>query len=149
MAPPQAVNLGTAMNDSIASQRFTMAVLSIFALLAVVLAAVGLYGVISYLVARRTREIGIRIAIGASRGRIARDVLMSGVPLSIVGLAIGLIGASLGSAVIRKSLYGVGPDDPLSFVTCAVLLLGVAVVACAVPMRRAVRVDPLIAMRAE
>jgi putative ABC transport system permease protein len=149
MSPPQPVSLATALNDSIAAQRFTMTVLSILAALAVVLAAVGLYGVISYLVTQRTREIGIRMAIGATPWHIAREVLMKGVPLSIAGLAIGLIGATWGGAAIRNSLYGVTTNDPLSVVACAALLFGVALAACAVPMHRAARVDPLIAMRAE
>lgn len=119
------------------------------AVVAVVLSAVGLYGVISYAVAQRTREIGVRIALGASARQVAGPVMRSGLVLSAVGLIIGLVGSVWGTRVVQKILYGVGATDPVSFSLGALLLLSVSLLACVVPMRRAMRVDPLIAMRAK
>jgi ABC-type antimicrobial peptide transport system permease subunit len=126
-----------------------MTLLAIFAGLAVVLSAIGLYGVISYVVAERTREIGIRIALGATPRDIAGAVVVRGIVLSALGLTIGLVAAFWGTRVIRSVLHGVSTTDPLSFLTAATLLLGVSLLACAIPMRRAMRVDPVIAMRGD
>lgn len=149
LAPPTPTSIDSALNDSIAAQRFTMAILAIFASLAVLLAAIGLYGVIAYMVLQRTREIGIRVALGATPRHVARLVVVGGIVLSAIGLAIGLVTSVWGTKLIQKSLYGIQPNDPASFAAGGALLLGVAVVACLIPMRRALRVDPLIAMRAE
>ena len=126
-----------------------MVLLAKFAGLAVVLSALGLYGVISYVVAQRTREIGIRIALGATPRNIAGAVVVRGIALSAVGLAAGLAAAVWGTRVIKTVLHGVSATDPLSFFTAAMLLLGVCLLACTVPMRRAMRVDPVISMRGD
>jgi predicted permease len=149
LAPPSVTSIERAFDDSITTQRFTMAVLAIFAVVAVVLSAIGLYGVIAYAVAQRTREIGVRIALGASARQVAGPVMASGLALSVLGLAIGLTGSVWGTKVVQKTLYGVGATDPVSFSLGALLLLAMSLLACVVPMRRAMRVDPLIAMRAE
>ena len=113
------------------------------------LAAVGLYGVLAYAVAQRTREIGIRIALGATRRAIARAVVGQGALLAVIGIAVGLAGSFWATKLIEKMLYGVPRSDPISFTAGALLLFATAMAACLVPMRRAVGVDPLIAMRAE
>ena len=149
LPPPAVASAGAALAESIATERFTMTLLAIFAGLAVVLSALGLYGVISYVVAQRTREIGIRIALGATPRNIAGAVVLRGLVLSIVGLALGLAAAGWGTRIIRTLLHGVSTTDPLSFAAAATLLFGVSLLACTIPMRRAMRVDPVIAMRGE
>jgi predicted permease len=149
LPPPSITNVEDAMRDSIAGPRFTMLLLAVFTLLALVLAAVGLYGVLAYAVAQRTREIGIRIALGATRKTIARAIVGQGALLAACGIAVGLAGAFWATKFIDKMLYGVPRGDPYSFAAGALLLFGTAMAACLVPMRRAVSVDPLIAMRAE
>ena len=137
------------MRDSLSRPRFTMLLLAAFTLLALVLAAVGLYGVLAYAVAQRTREIGIRIALGATRQSIARAIVGQGALLATIGILIGLGGAYWATKFIAKMLYGVPRTDPYAFTAGAVLHFGTAILACIVPMRRAISVDPLIAMRAE
>jgi predicted permease len=135
------------VTDTIAQQRFVTSLLSGFALLAVILTAIGLYGVLSYSVAERTREIGVRIALGATPSRLAADIVRGGVVLSAIGLAIGLLAANWGTHLLRAVLFSVGEHDAPSYVATGVLLLGVSVIASVVPMRRAMSVDPVIAMR--
>ncbi len=148
--PPVHVdNVADAMASTIARPRFTMLLLAIFTGLALVLAAVGLYGVMAYAVAQRTREIGIRVALGATNARIARSVVGRGVLLAALGMAVGLVGAHWGTRLLSNMLSGVSADDPLSYGLAAGALLATALLACVVPMRRAARVDPVIAMRAE
>ena len=149
LPPPTISNVDNAMQRSVAGPRFTMALLVAFTGLALVLAAIGLYGVMAYSVAQQTREIGIRIALGATRSGIARSVLFRGVVLACVGAGLGLVGARWGTKVLEQMLYGVGRSDPTSFAVGALVLIGAAVLACVVPMRRAVAVDPLIAIRAD
>ena len=149
LPPPPVSSAGAALAESIATERFTMVLLAMFAGLAVVLSALGLYGVISYVVAQRTREIGIRIALGATPRNIAGAVVARGIALSAVGLGAGLAAAVWGTRVIKTVLHGVSATDPLSFFTAAMLLLGVSLLACTVPMRRAMRVDPVISMRGD
>jgi putative ABC transport system permease protein len=149
LPPPAVSSAGTALAESIATERFTMTLLAIFAGLAVVLSALGLYGVVSYVIAQRTREIGIRIALGATPRNIAGAVVVRGVVLSLVGLSVGLAVAVWGTRIIRSVLHGVSATDPLSFLLAATLLLGVSLLACTIPMRRAMRVDPVIAMRGD
>jgi predicted permease len=132
---------------STASQQFNLLLVSAFAVLALVLAAVGLYGVTSYNVAQRTRELGIRVALGARRGALVRLVLAHGARLTIVGLTIGTIAALALAQVMSTLLFGIGARDPLTFVGVAVLLLVVSLVASFVPARRATRVDPVLALR--
>ncbi|HKW11739.1 MAG TPA: FtsX-like permease family protein, partial [Gemmatimonadaceae bacterium] len=134
---------------SIAEPRFVMALLAVFTALALVLAAVGLYGVMSYTVAQRTREIGIRIALGSPRGRIARLIVIRGLALAVIGAAIGLGVSAWGSKLIASSLYGITRSDPASFIAGAVVLVAVALAACVIPTRRALAVDPVSAIRAD
>jgi putative ABC transport system permease protein len=126
-----------------------MMLLSGFAGLALVLAALGIYGVISYSVSQRTRELGIRIALGATHDRVVRLVLSQGVALTTGGVAIGLLGAYWLTGLIAALLFDVTTSDPATFVGVAAILLGVAWLASYLPARRAARVDPVIAMRAE
>jgi putative ABC transport system permease protein len=149
LPPPAVTNVEDAMVQSIAGPRFTMLLLAAFTVLALILAAVGLYGVLAYAVAQRTREIGIRIALGATRRVVARAVIGQGAALAVIGIIVGLAGSFWATKLIEKMLYGVPRSDPISFAAGALLLFGTAMAACLVPMRRAVAVDPLIAMRAE
>ena len=126
-----------------------MMLLASFTVLAVLLAAVGLYGVMAYAVARRTREIGIRLALGATPRAIGRAVIARGMALAVVGAVLGVAGAAWGTKAIEKMLYGIPRMDLVSFGVSATVLLLVTFMACIVPTRRALRVDPLIAMRAE
>jgi ABC-type lipoprotein release transport system permease subunit len=142
-------NVRQRIDQTLAQPRFLMGILATFAALGVVLAAVGLFGVISYTVGQRTREIGVRMALGASRGAVARLVVGDGVRLALAGIVVGLAGAVAATRLIENLLYGVSRFDPFSFVAGAVLLLAVAVVACVVPMLRATGVDPAIAVRAD
>ena len=137
------------LSTSVASRRFNMLLLGIFAGVALVLAAVGLYGVMSYSVSWRTREIGIRMALGAKRADVLRLVVRQGMTTTLIGLALGLVGAFSISRVLRGLLYGVSSTDPLTFVAVSIVLLIVALLACLVPARRATRVDPIIALRTE
>jgi len=129
--------------------RIAATVLGVFGLVALLLSAIGIYGVTSYAVAQRTHEIGIRLALGAQLSDVLKLVLSYGLKLTIIGAALGLIGAYLATRAITSVLYGVSATDPLTFVVVSVLLVGVALIACYVPSRRATRVDPLIALRSE
>jgi putative ABC transport system permease protein len=121
-----------------------MGVLSIFALL---LAAVGIYGVVGYSVGERTHEIGIRIALGAGRGSILRMVVGQGMVVVVIGAAAGLAGALAVTRVIASLLFGIAPSDPLTYTAISALLLTVALIAMYLPARRAMAVDPLVALR--
>ena len=134
---------------SAAEPRFAMRIMTIFAALGVLLAAVGLFGVVSYTVSQRTREIGVRMTLGATRAGIARLVVGDGVRLVVIGIAVGLGGAVAATRLIQSLLFGVSRVDPFAFGAGAVLLLAVALVACVVPMWRATAVDPVIAVRSE
>ncbi|HEV2836015.1 MAG TPA: ABC transporter permease [Pyrinomonadaceae bacterium] len=129
--------------------RIAATVLGVFGLVALLLSAIGIYGVTSYAVAQRTHEIGIRIALGAQLSDVLKLVLSYGLKLTITGAALGLIGAYLATRAITSVLYGVSATDPLTFVVVSFLLIGVALIACYVPSRRATKVDPLIALRSE
>jgi predicted permease len=137
------------VSDSIAAQRFTMILLGVFAALALVLSAVGIFGVISYVTGQRTQEIGIRVALGAQRSDVLRLVLGHGMRIVLLGVAIGLAAALGLTRLIASQLYGVSANDPLTFAGVAALLTLVALAACYIPARRAMRVDPMVALRYE
>ena len=134
---------------SAAERRFALTLFEAFALVALVLAATGIYGVLAGSVAERTREIGVRSALGASRGDIVALVLGQGLSLTIVGIAIGLTAAAAASNALVTLLFGVSRLDPITYVGVVALLLGVSGIACWVPAWRAARVDPSITLRAE
>ena len=126
-----------------------MHIVAAFAITALLLAALGIYGVISYIVSEQTREIGIRLALGASRRAILTMVLRQGLRLALAGAAVGLAGALMVSHLMAGLLFGVRPTDPLTFVGGTLLLTAVALAACYIPARRAMRLDPLVALRYE
>jgi putative ABC transport system permease protein len=138
-----------AVSESLSPQRFSMLLLAAFAGLALVLAVVGIYGVMSYSVSRRTQEIGIRVALGARRKDVLVLVVRQGLLLALTGSAIGIVGALLLSRVIASQLYGISPTDPVTFLAVSILLTIVALVACYIPARRAMRVDPTVALKYE
>jgi putative ABC transport system permease protein len=135
--------------ESVSRRRFAMQVVGLFGILALLLAAVGIYGVMAYAVTQRTREIGIRVALGASRSAILGWVLKQGMVLTIAGIVVGLVGALVLTRVLRSLLFGIGPADIVTYGALAALLTVVALIACYVPARRATKVDPLIALRYE
>src|SRR5579859_1287344 len=143
------MSLDSLLSESVSSRRFSTFLLGVFAGLALLLAAVGIYGVMSYVVSMRTSEIGMRMALGAQPADIWRLVIGRGARLTFAGVALGLIGAVVLTKFIASLLYGVKPADPLTFGGVAVLLIGVALLACYVPARRAMRVDPIVALRYE
>lgn len=144
---PQTMN--EVIADSLAAQRFSMTLLNVFAGVALLLAGVGLYGVISYLVGQRTHELGIRLALGAQRKDVLRLVLSHGMKMALGGVALGLIAALGLTRLMAGMLYGVSATDPVTFTVIALLLTAVALLACFVPARRATKVDPLVALRHE
>src|SRR3954470_10247227 len=141
------------MNEMIArtllQKKFTMLLLSIFAGTALLLAAVGLYGVISYSVAQRTRELGIRIALGAQRSDVLRLILRQGMTVVAAGLIVGLAASFGVTRMIASLLYGISASDPFTFLLLSAVLVMVALVACWLPARRASAVDPIVALHAE
>jgi predicted permease len=137
------------VSRSISKQRLTMFLLTAFSALALVLSSVGIYGVISYLTGQRTHEIGVRVALGASRSDVLRMVLGDGMRITLLGVAIGLAAAFGLTRLITTLIYGVGATDPITFAAVAILLSAIALFACYIPARRAMRVDPMIALRYE
>jgi putative ABC transport system permease protein len=135
--------------NSTSRSGFNTLLLLAFALLAALLAAIGLYGVVAFSVAQRTREIGIRVALGARTTDVLRLIVRQGMRLVLVGGLIGLAGALAISRILRSLLFGIGPTDPLTFAVSSALLAGVALLACWLPARRAARVDPVVALRCE
>ena len=135
--------------ESVSRRKFAVQVVGLFGVLALLLAGVGIYGVIAYSVSQRTREIGIRVALGASRGVILRWVLKQGMILTIAGVVVGVGGAVVLTRLLRSLLFGVGPTDILTYGVLAAVLTVVALIACYVPARRATKIDPLVALRYE
>ena len=144
-----AQTLDDAVSVSLSARRFSMEMVGLFALTALLLAGLGIYGVISYLVSERTHEIGIRLALGAQRRDILHMVLRQGLELAIAGAALGLACALIVSHLMAGLLYGVRPTDPLTFAGVAILLIGVSLLACYIPARLAMRVDLIVALSYE
>jgi putative ABC transport system permease protein len=136
-------------NQSMLAQRFSMTLLGAFAMVALLLASVGIYGVVSYIVVQRTHEIGIRVALGAQRSDVMRGVLGAGARMALIGVGIGIAAALALTRLMAKLLYGVSATDPATFLSVAILLILVALAACYIPARRAIRVDPIVALRHE
>jgi putative ABC transport system permease protein len=134
---------------SVADRRFALELLGVFAAVALLLAAVGIYGVMSYSFSQRTHEVGVRVALGAQRLDILRMAIGEGMRVVVIGLASGLVGAAIVARVFRSMLFGIGPADPMTFVCVSAILAAVALFACYIPAQRATRVDPLVALREE
>jgi putative ABC transport system permease protein len=137
------------VSGALSQRRFSMETVLLFALTALLLAGLGIYGTISYVVGERTREISVRIALGAQRKSILGMVLRKGLELAIAGAMVGFVVALIVSHLMAGLLYGVSPSDPLTFVGLTIVLTAVALAACYIPARRAMRVDPIIALRYE
>jgi len=137
------------MDASVAQRRLVMTLLVVFAGIALLLSAVGIYGVISYAVSQRTQEIGIRMALGAQRANVLLMVVRQAVVLAAAGIAAGALGAWLLGGLMKSLLFGVRPSDPLTFFTVAAVLALAGTLAASVPALRATRVDPVVALRAE
>jgi putative ABC transport system permease protein len=137
------------LNESVARRRFNLLLLAVFAAVALLLAAIGIYGVVNYSVAQRTRELGIRVALGAQRTDVLKLIVGQGLRLTLAGIACGAAGALAVTRLMADLLFGVAPTDPLTFATVALMLPLVALLACWLPARRATKVDPMIALRCD
>jgi putative ABC transport system permease protein len=144
-----AQTLTEAVAGSLAARRFAVEIVMLFACTALLLAALGIYGVMSYTIAARTQEIGIRLALGAPRGRMLADMTVRGLTLAIAGTIVGLLCAAATARLMESVLYGVRPLDPITFAVVPAALVSVAAIACGLPARHALRIDPLLALRCE
>lgn len=148
--PPHSIAaMADLISDSISRERFAMTWLSVLAAIVLALASVGIYSVISHVTARRTREVGIRLALGAQTSEVLKLVVRNGMTLTLIGVAIGLAGALALTRLIWSLLFGVAPSDLTTLISASVLLIVVALLACYIPARRATKVDPLVALRYE
>jgi putative ABC transport system permease protein len=141
--------LGERVGSSLAQPRFNTLLLGSFSGLALMLAVVGLYGVLSYAMAQRTHELGVRLALGAESRDVLKLVVGQGMKLALAGVAIGLLGSLALTRMMRGLLFGVSATDPVTYLIVAVVLAGAALAACYLPARRATRVDPMVALRYE
>ena len=137
------------LSQSMAADRFYTVFFAVFAAVALLLAAVGIYGVMSFVVAQRTHEIGLRMALGARQRQVLGQVLREGMLTALAGTAVGAVGATLVRRALAGAVYGVDAGNPLTFLAVALTLLAAALVACVVPARRAASVDPMVALRQE
>jgi putative ABC transport system permease protein len=149
LVPFNIMTMDAWLADGAAQEEFWTLVLGLFAGLAVTLAVIGLYGVISYAVAERTHELGVRTALGATRNDVFTLIVRRGLVLALLGVAIGIPAAVALTRLIASQLFGVTPTDPATFAAASVVFVGIAVLACSIPARRATKVDPLVALRAE
>jgi len=149
LPPPTIQSVDDILRDTVAQPRYQTLLSSLFGITALILAAVGIYGVTSYAVAQRTHEIGIRMALGAERSDVLKLIIGQGFKLALMGVGTGILGALALTRFFASLLYGVKPTDPLTFVMVSLLLIAVALLACYIPARRATKVDPLVALRYE
>jgi putative ABC transport system permease protein len=145
----QVATMEQLLAKSVAPRRLNLSLLAVFAVIALALAMAGVYGVMSYTVATRTREIGVRVALGAQAKDVLRLVVVQGVKPALAGVAIGLIASFAMTRLMTKLLYGVSATDPLTFIAVTVLLIVVALLAALVPAQRATKVDPMVALRCD
>ena len=149
LGPSKLRTMETVVADSTTRENFNMLLLTVFASVALLLAAVGIYGLMAYTVEQRTQEIGIRMALGAGSGEMMKMILGQGMRLAAIGIVIGLAAAFGLARVLSQFLFGVTATDPLTFVAVAIILASVALVAAFIPAQRATRVDPILALRQE
>jgi ABC-type antimicrobial peptide transport system permease subunit len=149
LVPYDFIPMKRIVSDSIAAQRFTMILLGVFAVWALLLASIGIFGVLSYVVGQRTQEVGIRMALGAQRRDVLRLILGEGTRLAVAGIGIGLAASLALTRLMSSMLFGVSATDPLTFLLVGLVLTAVACVACSIPALRATRVDPMVALRYE
>jgi ABC-type antimicrobial peptide transport system permease subunit len=134
---------------SLGSRKFNVILIGFFGIIALLLATAGVFGVMAYSVSRRTREIGVRVALGAGSGDVLRMVLSQGLRTIFIGVAVGVAGALALTRTVESLLFGVTPTDPLTFASVTLLLVAAALLACFIPARRATKVDPIVALRYE